>query len=99
MEDKTNIPTKYAELHTSNKTNVHIILISVQYILMKVVVVVAIMMMITTTVTICNIWVFSIANNLFCIKIPLPWLSTGKYKQPTTNRMHNYKIVITVRLC
>jgi len=25
MEDKTNITTKYAELHTSNRINVHII--------------------------------------------------------------------------
>ena len=83
---------------TSNKTNVHIILISVQYILMKVVVVI-LMMMVTTTITICSIWVFSIANNLFCKQIPLAWLSICKYKQPTTNGMHNYKIVITIRLC
>jgi hypothetical protein len=41
---------------------------------MKVVVVVVVimMMMITTTVTICNIWVFSITNNLFIKRFYCP---------------------------
>jgi len=62
VENKTNISKKYAELHTSNRMNVHIILTSGQYILMKMLVVVVVVMMIniTTTVTTCNMWVFSI---------------------------------------
>jgi len=89
VEDKTNISTKSGELHTSNRTNVHTVLTSGQYILMKVVVVVMTMMMITTTVKICNMWVFLIVNNPFCKRIPLLWLRICKHKQPANNGMHN----------
>ena len=99
MEDKTYISTKYAELHTSNRINVHIILTSGQYILMNLVVVVVVVvvvlvvvmiMMMITTVTTCNMWVFSIVNNPFCKKIPLSWLILCKHKQPANNGMYNY---------
>ena len=71
MEDKTNISSNYAELHTSNKINVHIILISGQDILMKMVVVVVVIMMIIT-VTICNIWYFQLQTILFVKRFHCP---------------------------
>jgi hypothetical protein len=98
MEDKINISTNYAELHTYNKIHVHIILTSGQDTLKKMVVLV----MVGDNDDYNNNYnhlqhmVFAIVNNSFCKKIPLTWLSICKYKQTTTNGLHYYKIIITI---